>query len=95
MAQNKSQPTPELPKVAPGIYENRTRSQWVLEHPDGDIVFGDSELRNLPEERRTPHLRSPVVPITAEQLSTMPEHSVRFLATLITKGDIELRRAAA
>lgn len=95
MANAQQAPTKPGPKLVPGEYENRTRTRWVLEHPEGDLVFGDSKDRDVPKAERNHNLRDPVVPISAATLETMPEHSKTFLATLLAKGHVELRRAAA
>lgn len=100
MADPKSQSSPvpsPSARPTPGTirYENRTRTAWVVEHPDGDLVFGQSVDRDIPDAERDPvHQRSPIVSLDREREARLPEHSRRFLDGLVAKGLVDRREAA-
>lgn len=74
-------------------FENRSRTLWVLEHPDGDIIFGDAADR-LVADRDPVHQRDPRVVLSAAKLERMPPHSRSALNKLVDNGDIQRRELA-
>lgn len=77
-------------------FENRTRAAYVIEHPSGDRIFGQSVDRDIPKDLQDPiHRRSPVVEFSREQFDQLPPHSAKFLDVLVAKGDLDRRDLAA
>jgi hypothetical protein len=85
------------PKAAPSKagrvqYENRTRTRFVIDHPDGDKIFGQSVDRDAPKEALHPvHRPSPVVTFTREEHDRIPEYAQKYLASLVAKGHVDRR----
>jgi len=75
--------------------ENRKRFVWLFEHPDGDVVVGDSADRIVAGERDVRYQPDPRVEIPKAKYDSFPAHSRRLIDSLVKRGDLQLRELAA
>jgi hypothetical protein len=97
-------PAEKSEKAAVYEFENRGRTQWVLEiladkegDPPKEVVFGDMVNRIVADEstRHPVYQRSPVVRLTAEEHAKLAPASRKLLDKLVATHEIDKRELAA
>lgn len=75
--------------------ENRTRTVWLIEHPDGDVILGNSSDRIVKGERDTRYQPDPLQEIPKAKYDSFPAHSRKLIDSLVKRGDLQRRELAA